>query len=741
MPEEVRTGILRVFILMQPFARRRCAAILLLICSLTAGASARSPEEAPESARIHVARISPPPKIDGVMTPDEWDGAARTELLYQTQPGDNIPPSERTEVFLGIDNDNLYVAFRAYDRTPQAIRGRITRRDDVDDDDNVALFLDTFNARRRAYVFRFNALGIQADGIQNEGTNLNPVWDGILESRGSIDDQGYTVEVAIPFKTLRFDNSERGTWGLHMERWIARKAERVQWRPVSRDVASYFRQMGIVDGLNEIGTVHAVDLIPTVTASANSTRQADGLSTVLKAEPGLTATWSMTPGLTWSAAVNPDFSQIEADVPQIEVNQRFPLFYAEKRPFFLEGDEVFRSPGLLTFVNTRQIVDPDWGVKLTGKTGRNTLGLLSASDRAPGLRQADGQPGRGENATFQVARYQRDILRDSILGVFVTDQHFARSYNTVVAADGRLRFGKASNISFQASRSRSRDLHDHAKRGGAYRVSFEHAGRHWRALIEDAWLSPDYDSLVGFVRRAGIRPRTGQLSYEFRPAARSWFVSMRPNVSLRHQLTEEGLLDESYLDTGMEMRLARNILLSYRHSLRRDGVAGHRLPYAFDGLVYETETFKMVTLKGELDWGGGVFYDPKAPVVGRNLKANVEVQFRPGDRFRSEWLYLKSRLQDDFGRRLFNQDVIRNRTTYQFTRFQSARVIIEYNTLARRTGVSLLYSYSPRTNSALYVGYNDLLYNGYDPIEQQRAAGLFRASRTFFVKWSHDFRF
>lgn len=249
---------------------------------------------------------------------------------------------------------------------------------------------------------------------------------------------GYEVEIAIPFRSLRFAGGDVRTWGLHVQRWIARKAERISWQPQSREATSLLTQMGTLTGLSAIRTQRPLDLIPTLTASAVTIPAPDDTRTTREASPGVTATWQVTPNAAISAAVNPDFSQVEADVPQIDVNQRFPPFYAEKRPFFLEGGQYFRSPGALTFVNTRQIVDPDWGVRLAGKVGSNTVAALSARDR--------------NGAVFHLARYQRDLGANSTIGAFLTERRLAGSVNRVLALDGQIRFSKQT-IGFQAGRS------------------------------------------------------------------------------------------------------------------------------------------------------------------------------------------------------------------------------------------------------------------------------------------------
>ena len=483
---------------------------------------------------VTISRLAAP-SIDGVLSDDEWASAVTFTLEHQTQPGDNVPPTERTEVRLGYDAEHLYLAVRAWDSDASAIRARVTRRDDIAGDDYVTIHLDTYDDRRRAYVFAFNPLGIQSDGIYNEGVstgrnfdaNIDRTWDGVLRSKGAVTEDGFVIEAAIPFSTLRFAGGADRQWGLHVQRWIARKAENVSWQPLARESASLLTQMGAIAGLREVRGQQRLELQPTLVSSLTSERRpGDRYVRLGDADPGLTANFAVTPNLALAGTLNPDFSQIEADVPQIEVNQRFPLFYPEKRPFFYEGGQFFRSPGALTFVNTRQIVDPDWGAKLTGKIGRNTVGALVASDAAPGLQVPSSSPTYEDNASVLVGRYQRDFLANSTIGGFVTDRRFAGDRNTVFAVDGQIRL-PLNTIGFQVAGS-STASGPNSDTGSATYVWYDHVGRHFRLFVNDQRLTDDYESDVGFVRRTGFRAHSTTIGYELQSDSGGWWVRARP---------------------------------------------------------------------------------------------------------------------------------------------------------------------------------------------------------------------
>jgi hypothetical protein len=450
----------------------------------------------------------------------------------------------------------------------------------------------------------------------------------------------------------------------------------------------------------------------------------------------MTTAWLVTPNSTVSATANPDFSQVEADVPQLEVNQRFPLFYPEKRPFFLEGGQFFRSPGAMTFVNTRQIVDPDWGVKFTGKSGANTVGLLAAADAAPGRVLDPSHPDSGGDATFFIGRYQRDVGRNSTAGAFYTDRQFGRESNRVAAIDGQVRLN-LQTVGFQGGRSWTTTSSGDRLNGTSTYVWYDYVGRHWRLFVNDLEVSSGYRTQTGFLRRAGYHSNSLNGGYEFQAAQPTWWVSVRPFLVARRATTADGRVDDSILDPGVDVRFARNVSLYTYVSRRWDHFGGVPLRGLTYNVSLDVESSKVVTLNSTVRAGRGPFFDAAAPAVGRLLDLSFTVNISPSDRLAQSVLYLQSRLQDRAtGAELFDQQILRSRTNFQFTRFHGVRGIAELNTLSGRLSLSVLYSFTPRPNSALYVGYDDLFTDlGEEPGRPGvPRSGYDRLRRTLFVK-------
>src|SRR5687767_873086 len=353
----------------------------------------------PEKANpVTVPRFDKPPVIDGHLNEAVWQKAALLKDFYQTDPGDNTAPSKPTEVLLGYDSKFLYVAFRAFDE-PDKVRATVAKRDNIFSDDFVGFFLDTFNDRRKAFEMFFNPLGIQGDGVITEGGGEDFSVDLLMESKGIIGENGYVVEIAIPFKSLRYEAGKGKLWGVHFLRRIQRfNRELDSWMPLSRSISGTLSQAGHITGLEDISAERTLELIPSLTLSqsgrfvrsfgvfpgtaAAATDPGRIVNDPVTLDPGLTAKFTPSSALTLDLAINPDFAQVEADQLVVTTNQRFPIFFAEKRPFFLEGIDIFNTP--ITAVHTRAIVDPDVAVKLSGKQGKNTFGVMVASDNGPG---------------------------------------------------------------------------------------------------------------------------------------------------------------------------------------------------------------------------------------------------------------------------------------------------------------------------------------------------------------------
>ncbi|HEY0378808.1 MAG TPA: DUF5916 domain-containing protein [Pyrinomonadaceae bacterium] len=539
----------------------------------TGAVGTRVPPE--KASPIQIAKFEKAPVIDGKLDDEVWKTAAVFKDFLQFRPGDNVAPSQPTEVMMGYDAKFLYIAFRAHDE-PGKVRATVPKRDQVFDDDTVGMYLDTFNDRRRAYVLVFNPLGVQADGIFTEGSGEDYSVDIVMESKGEITEAGYTVEVAIPFKSLRYEAGKDKQWGIHFLRQIKRQNnETDSWMPIRRDVSSTLSQAGHITGLEGVSTERTLELIPSLTISETGRNVGhfpgalpDGaleagrmVNEPVKLDPGLTMKYGITPTVTLDLALNPDFAQVEADQTVVTANQRFPIFFAEKRPFFLEGIDIFKTP--LQVVHTRAIVDPDVAVKLSGKRGKTSFGLMAASDNGPGNLSADdrgrisschearllGVPGDPDNcanerfldknAYIGVLRLKRDVGQENSLGMIATSYNFIEKHNQLLGVDGRFRFNKQSVGGFEFYGTTSRNFFFEPDQGEsiyrtgnafAYHLRFDDDGRNFGWNYDGQGFTRDYRADVGFTRRTNTNRHGVFLYYNTDPKEKAKLVRQHYHI-------------------------------------------------------------------------------------------------------------------------------------------------------------------------------------------------------------------
>ncbi|MGH9813452.1 MAG: DUF5916 domain-containing protein, partial [Candidatus Acidiferrales bacterium] len=360
---------------------------------------------------------------------------AKVQGFIQQTPSDGQPSTQYTEVYLGYDDANLYLVFVCFDSEPGKIRARMSPRENIFSDDIVEVMLDTFKDERRAYAFITNPFGIQWDAIWTEGQGFDSSFDTLWYSEGRLTNQGYLVRMKIPFKSLRFSPAAQQTWGLIFNREIPRVNENTFWPYISSRIEGRLNQAATLKGLENISPGRNVQLIPYgIFRSDRTLDLRDPLRPRFdrdrfEGDGGLDAKMVFKDALVMDMAVNPDFSQVESDEPQVTVNQRFEVFFPEKRPFFLENASYFNTPIDLVF--TRRIADPQFGVRGTGKLGKWALGAFVIDDESPGKLVTPSDPLHGKRALFGILRVNRDVGRQSTLGFILTDREFEGVYNRI----------------------------------------------------------------------------------------------------------------------------------------------------------------------------------------------------------------------------------------------------------------------------------------------------------------------
>ena len=732
---------------------------------------------------VEPTRTQTPPSVDGRLDDAVWRDAARVTEFIQRDPLEGAPATERTEVFVAYDSANIYLGFYAHYEDPSIMRANRSDRDQAGRSDDVfSVYFDPFLDQQRAYVFSVNGYGVQDDSILGSrgggggfggggfgggGRGGGGVprgdssWDALFSSGGQIVEDGFTAEIAIPFKSLRYPS--RGgdiphTWGFQVVRRIRDKNETVVWSPVSRDVAGFLPQMGVLEGMTGLSTSRNLEIQPTFTGVQFGTLNED-TGRVVDGDPnpeaGANIKYGVTSNLTADFTINPDFSQIESDRPQVEVNQRFALFFPELRPFFLEGAEIFDIPGPLTAVHTRTIVDPAYGAKLTGKAGKTTIGVLYANDEAPGNIDDALDPAFGTASQTFVGRVRYDLYSESYVGAIVTDREHLDGSSQLVGVDSNFRLGNTHSFAVRAMATDHRDQDGVDSTGHFLDVMLRKSGRNLSYTAATYALSPDFKTDVGFVRRTDQRFSFGNVNYNWWP--QSWLISWGPSARYSRNYNFDSILQDEQTELGVNFNFDKNIRVNA--SLSRDLERFEEIDFrkTRGRLGGNVNTLRIFSFGGGFNWGDEVYFDEANPFLGQGKSLFMFINFRPVSRFQSQININTSRFTDNLGLfvpgvnegevdetgEVFDVKIIRALSTYQFSDRLLFRNIAEVNTFDQTLGLNFLLTYRVNSGTALYVGYDDRYRQReqFDDHELYPGSGYQQTNRAIFTKFQYLFRF
>ena len=706
-----------------------------------------------------VQRVAAPLKIDGVIDPAEWAGAKPMELAWETFPQNNVPASVKSEAFIGYDENNLYVALRAFDPNPGAIRAHLTDRDSAYSDDFIGIAIDTFNDERRAFEFFVNPLGVQMDLTNNDlSGNEDDSWDAIWHSAAKIHGDRYEVEMAIPFTQLRFkDVNGPQTWGIDVVR-IYPRDQRIRFglHPQNKNRSCYVCQFSKLSGFEGITPGRNLEFQPTVTAHRTDARPAvasNMQSGDFETEPGLTTRWGVTPNLTLLGTLNPDFSQIEADSGQLDINTTFALFYNEKRPFFLEGADFFEAP--LQIVYTRTVAAPDWGAKLTGKEGKNGGGLFVAQDAVTNLlipgSQGSSLTSIDDANLAAVARYRYDIGANSNVGVLATTRQAGDYSNLVGGVDGVFRFTKKDTIQAQLLTSMTEypdavaarynqptgSLNDTA---GYFR--YRHNSREWFWQVRHEEIGTEFRADSGFMPRVDYRMSLGGLEHVWWPkdGQKTWYnrIFWGGDYDRTQELSSGTVLEEE-LETWFGFGGPMQSYVSIDVGTRNRHYGGHDFNgETFLNIYGELTPRKQLFVGLDINAGDQIDFTNIRPAtrlrLGPNVRYRVNRNLDLQLRHTAEWLDV------DEGR-LFNAQLSELRAVYQFNVRTFVRAIVQYTDIKRNPDLYLngteartqelfpqfLFSYKLNPQTVLFVGYSSSQFG-------DENVNLVEFDRTLFVK-------
>jgi len=714
---------------------------------------------------LAIPRVDEPPVLERYLDGTTRPPGVEVTDFRQREPGDGIPASQPTAAYLSFDAEHLYAVFVCNDE-PGKVRANLTRREGIMGDDIVGVILDTYHDGRRAYMFLANPLGIQMDGVTSEGQEDDYSYDTLWRSEGRVTPRGYMVLFAIPFKSLRFSNQAVQTWGVAVGRIVPRSNETAFWPYITRRIAGVGQQMATLEGVTGVSPGRNLQAIPYGSFTTARLLDDDGASvTDTTGRAGIDAKAVIRDAVTVDLTVNPDFSQVESDEPQVTINQRFEVFFPEKRPFFIENASYFETPQNLFF--SRRIADPELGARVTTKSRGWAVGALVVNDEEPGRRVETGDPRYDKLAGVGVVRVQREFARQSYVGGIFTDRELGPTANRVYGIDGRWKLDDNWSVTGQWVGSSTTEVGGPENTGSSTYAGVSREGRGFDYYGNFLSRSPDFRADLGFIPRVDMRETEQEVAYTWHPQ-KSRVLAVGPQLEANALWDYAGQLQEWTVEPGFEMEFPGQTEIGARYWQTFERFEGLEFRRHSTGIYADSEWLHWLSVSLFWRWGTGINYYPAeglAPFLADYQSAEAGVTLRPTPQLRLDETYLFTRLvtRDDgalppgsVGSDVFNNHIVRSRANYQFTRELSGRLILDYEAVLpnatlvslereKRFSVDVLITYLVNPWTAIYVGYVDgyenLLVGGPTQPPIRGGAPTTSVGRQLFAKVSYLFRY
>ncbi len=744
--------------------------IVLAACALVAvSAAARADSYIPVyRPEITISRAAGPIKIDGDLSDAGWVGAAKAANFAEHNPGNQTKPEVDTEVLIAYDDENLYVAWLCYD-DPAAVRASFCERDKMFSGDYVILCLDTYGEATHAFEIAANPYGVPGDLLFSSTHGEDSGYDMIFKSSGRITDKGWVAEMAVPFSSLRFPGTPDQTWRVDFWRNRPRESRfQYSWAAYNRDEDCWPCQWGTMKGISGIKPGKGLELLPAVVAHEAGYLGDDGsfVNDPADGEFGLGLTYDISSEMSAEATFNPDFSQIETDVAQIDVNSTFALFYPEKRPFFQEGSDLFNS--YFNAVYTRSINDPNGAAKLTWRSGATSMALLSAQDQHSVIIlpfEESSEFVENGKSFSNLFRMRRDFGRQSHVGLIATNRIFdGGGMGSLLSVDTQVRLSASNSFRVQAMTSQTEEVDNLALvPDSAFNAS---------RFADDKYTAGlDGESYWGHALAAGVSRNTANygvaLHYNemsptfradngFEPQNNQRIASADANGTLRFENSKileyvqlfvqggrkwnfDGVRKDEWISPNLEMQFR-----AAQTSMHANAMASNELFQGtqFNG-IWSVHNCIHTQPWNELSLGANVNYGHRIAryqmVMGKQLDYGVSATIRPIDRVTLA-LSLNHTESDDVNtdERLFEQSVFWSRLSLQMTRELSLRLVSQYNNRYRTWDVDPLLTYQINSFSLFYFG-STHDYRTYD-YEIDGREGYDLTERQFFLKFQYLFQ-
>jgi hypothetical protein len=715
-------------------------------------------------------------KIDGDLNESVWKKIRHLDNFSEFNPGDNIKPEVETEAMMFYDNDNLYIAFICYDNDMSKLRKTLCERDKIYSDDFISINIDTYNESRDAYELIVNPYGIQGDLSWNVQNGEDDTYDYIWYSAAKVYANKWTVEVAIPFKSLRFPDKNIQTWQFHLIRCRPRE-NRYQYTyiPLSRDDPFFFTKACKLNGIKDIKGGKNIEILPyAISTQSGSISDYNNANSEFKNEKikgdfGFNLKYGITSNVTADFAYNPDFSQIESDAGVITVNNPVAFSFTEKRPFFLEGASIFISP--LFVVYTRSINNPEYAFRLTGKIGKTEFGVLSAYDkRTPFIipfTQGSDFIQTDRKSLTNIFRVKQTLKNESYIGFMMTDRQVNKKgdeffnvdgNNRTFGVDGKFTFKDVYSLDFQFMKYITKEInypeydnsatfdngrHTCALDGEYFTgmqnyVKLSRSARHWNFFLSYRDVAPTGRREVGYMSVNDYREIATDQNYMFYPDSKV-LLRIQPEIYSYIWTSYDGIPRTQFLQPSLYMQFVKQINV-YMGILAVNNERYNNI--FFDGarrafINFNINTLKTITLGGYFEIGKYIIKSSD-PTMGYGVTLNLWSTFKPFGNLVMQNNYSYYELEKGYlGEKIYAGYILRNTSSYNLNKDITLRLICEYNTFSGSFYVNPLASYKPNPFTIFYFGFTDM-YN--DTEIPNGLPKYILTDRQFFLKMQYLFR-
>lgn len=702
-------------------------------------------------------------KVDGIMDEAAWQDALVIDLIYENYPAENTPATVKTEAYLLDLGDRLLIGFRAEDPNPENIRAYLRDRDSAYDDDYVGLIVDTYNDQRRALEFFVNPLGVQMDLIRSGG-DADDSWNAIWDSAGQITDFGFTVEMAIPYNEIQMpDTAGKKTWGIYVQRTHPRDVRR--WYrnvKVDRNNDCFLCQTQKISGFSNVERGLDLEITPTINGLSTRSRELSSLNygqSESDVEAGIDINWGINANLTLNATVNPDFSQVESDSAQLNVNQNFALFFPERRAFFLENADYFNSN--MNLVYTRNIADPDYGLRMVGKNGSNAYGFFYANDTRtnlliPGV-FGSSFASLSQESNSLAGRFRRDIgANASTVGATITNRSGDGYSNRLISADLNYYLTSSDSIQVQLANSETEYPDEVATEyeqptgsftGQSYLLQYQHRSRNWQLNAFQLDKGDGFRADSGFISQVGTRKAGAGGGYTWIGDSDKWWnqINVYSDWDITHD--QSGRLLEKELEASFKLEGPFQSSTRFAIGIRDRFWNEQLYQESYRLLESEFKPISGLTLGGFIDKSYNV--DIANDRLVDSLRHGIRINANLGAHLTANLRHNFSKLYRDAGNILIaNQTDFR--LSYQFNIRQRLRLSLIHTNInrdlslynepenfkahSRNLAMKLVYSYKVNPRTVLFVGYSDAAK------EDDLISNLTRTQQNLFIKFSYAWK-